>query len=383
MPDMRFEFYPYLRSNILQVLDDWDRIDFDPSYQRKSGIWNIPKRQFFIDSILNGLDLTKFYFHDLTLTHDDAQSVHYGVIDGKQRLEAIRGFANDEFPLADSFQYLHGNHGLAAGTRYSTLLTDFPELRAKFDDTSLPIVVMRADDEILIENLFVRLNEQQNLNAAEKRNALGGPIPLIVRELASHNFFVESVPFDDERYRYRELAAKLLWIIRENRFVSTKRRDLDDFVHSYRSRDRLRPTPEELLVRAKDVADGMHRFFLRKDPLLTNVGWITLYMHLFRMAKTGNGSLGLKREAFEGFVAEVTRARRLIRRIANGDLSADSVELNADLAQFDSLRQSPNDATALRTRHAILQRYAAEQYGVELPEDEDQREWLANRYRLL
>ena len=47
------------------------------------------------------------------------------------------------------------------------------------------------------------------------------------------------------------------------------------------------------------------------------------------------------------------------------------MEIDPDLAQFDSLRQSPNDATALRTRYAILRRYFAKEYDVQLPADKD------------
>ena len=376
MPDMRFEFYPYLRSNVLQVLDDWHRIDFDPAYQRKGGVWDLEKRQYFIDSIINGMDLTKLYFHELTPTsREGTDPSSYGVIDGKQRLESIRDFVQDRFPLSDEFEYLQGDGGNAAGLRYSELLTEFPELRSRFDDTVLPIIVMRAEDEVLIEGLFVRLNEQENLNAAEKRNAFGGPIPLIIREIASHRFFTDCVPFEDGRYRHRELAAKILWILRENRFVSTKRRDLDEFVKAYRANPALDPHPTELF----HLADEMHRFFRYHDPLLTNVGWITLYVHMFRMAAMGGHPLRPRRAGFERFVAAVTETRGLIRRIANGELVADDVIVNPDLAQFDSLRQSPNDATALRTRYAILQRYFAEEYGAQLPEDADQRDWLAAR----
>ena len=382
MPDLRFEFYPYPRSNILQLLDDWNRIDFDPDYQRKGRVWRPEKQQYFIDSIINGMDLTKLYFHELSMGSRRRRRINYGVIDGKQRLEAIRDFAQDQFPLSDEFEYLHGDRGQAAGKTYSELLADFPELRARFDDTSLPITVMRADDEVLIEGLFVRLNEQESLNAAEKRNAFGGPIPLAIRELAKHKLFLECVPFADGRYRHRDLAAKLLWIVREDKFVSTKRRDLDEFVKAYRANPRLRPRPRTLLRRSRALADEMCRLFVPRDPLLTNVGWITLYIHLFRMAQESDVALDLTRTALLRFVEEVTEARRLIRRMADGEVMPGDVDVNADLAQFDSLRQSPNDATALRTRYAILQRYFAQEYGTKLLDDADQRDWLATRSAL-
>ena len=116
----------------------------------------------------------------------------------------------------------------------------------------------------------------------------------------------------------------------------------------------------------------MYGFFERDDPLLRNVGWITLYIHLFRMAMASGDPLNLGRVAFERFVDEVEEARRVIRQMADGELAAGEVDVSPDLAQFDSLRQSPNDATALRTRYSILQRYFAQEYNTELPEDADQ-----------
>ena len=373
MPDMRFDFYEYLRPNILQIVDDWARIDFDPEYQRKSGAWNLERQQYFIDSILNGMDLTKLYFHEMPPEKRHAQAVAYGVIDGKQRLEAIRSFVGDEFPLSDEFEYLHGDEGQAAGKRYSELLTEFPELRARFDHTVLPVTVMRAEDEVFIEGLFVRLNEQVNLNGAEKRNAFGGPIPLIIRELAKHKFFAECVPFQDGRYRHRDLAAKFLWIIHEGKFVSTKRRDLDEFVKGYRLDVERRPPPSELLNDAREVADEMSHFFEPDDALLRSVGWITLFIHVFRRARSRPLPSERGRAHFEGFIEQVTETRRLIRRIADGELApSDVVGPSPDLAQFDSLRQSPNDATALRTRYAILRRYFAEAHETQLPGGDDE-----------
>lgn len=371
MADRRFSFHPYKRSRILEILDDWHLIDFDPQYQRKGGAWSLPKKQFFIDSIINGMDLTKLYFHQLPVDTLARQSIKYGVIDGKQRLEAVKGFVRDDFPLSDDFEYLHSDNHQAAGKTYSELLTEFPILRARFDRTVLPVTVMEAEDELLIENLFVRLNEQVNLTAAEKRNALGGPIPIRIRALASHLLFTRCVPFPDGRYRHRDLAAKFLWIVHERKFVTTKRKDLDDFVHVYRLRPNSQPSPDNLLQDAQEVSDAMCDFFIAKDPLLQSVGWITLYFHLFRLRLDNYPRARITRNHFRRFVSEVTRTRRLVRQMADGNLTARQSAINPDLAQFDSLRQSLNDATALRTRYAILRRYFASEVGITLPADSD------------
>ena len=62
-------------------------IDESPPYQRQGAIWSTEKRQLFVDSILNNFDVPKIYLHDLR-GHDPV--VKFAVIDGKQRLDAIR-----------------------------------------------------------------------------------------------------------------------------------------------------------------------------------------------------------------------------------------------------------------------------------------------------
>ena len=95
-------------------------------------------------------------------------------------------------------------------------------------------------------------------------------------------------------------------------------------------------------------------------PCSGAVGWNTLFIHLFRMARSRPLPSGLSRTNFEQFLEQVTETRRLIRRIADGETARSDPLPSPDMAQFDSLRQSQNDATALRTRYAILRRYFAQ-----------------------
>lgn len=77
--------------------------------------------------------------------------------------------------LANDFEFLHDTTMNASGLSYDELLLKFPTMRSSFDMTNLPIMVMRAEDEVIIEGLFTRLNEAAALTAPEKRNAFGGP----------------------------------------------------------------------------------------------------------------------------------------------------------------------------------------------------------------
>ena len=51
------------QSTILYLYSDRKHIKIDPEYQRMGDIWTIEKRQLLIDSILNGFDIPKIYFH--------------------------------------------------------------------------------------------------------------------------------------------------------------------------------------------------------------------------------------------------------------------------------------------------------------------------------
>jgi hypothetical protein len=189
-------------------------IDDDPTYQRAGGIWSIPQQQLFIDSLLNGYDVPKIYLHDLRGQHPTKV---YAVVDGKQRLTTIWSFIGDGFPLAPTFRVespdeLDGPAGAAAdapvgGQRYSELA---PRWRTALLRTPLSVVLIRTATESDIEELFSRLNNGVALSAAERRNALGGAMARLIREVASSSSLFGSLGFGPDRGGHLEVAARLL-----------------------------------------------------------------------------------------------------------------------------------------------------------------------------
>src|SRR5579863_8184040 len=157
--------------SILYLYSTKDEIQINPDYQRQGEVWPLEKRQLLLDSILNGFDVPKIYFHELP---DATHGCKYAIIDGRQRLESIWSFIDGDFALSNEFEYLNDSKIKAAGLTYRELGTRYPKLKTIFDATSLSVVVVRTSDEDLIEEMFSRLNEAVPLNAAEKRNAFGG-----------------------------------------------------------------------------------------------------------------------------------------------------------------------------------------------------------------
>ena len=104
------------QSTILYLYSDRKHIKINPEYQRMGDIWTIEKRQLLIDSILNGFDLPKIYFHKHSPPKiENNAPIKYSIVDGRQRLEAIWKFIDGDFPLADDFCFIDDESNKVGG----------------------------------------------------------------------------------------------------------------------------------------------------------------------------------------------------------------------------------------------------------------------------
>lgn len=357
-----FDLGRYRLNTVLRVYADRNKIDLKPSYQRISGIWNRAKKQLLVDSLLNGFDVPKFYFHKFKPAKKDGDRTYqYAIVDGKQRLQAIWDFIDGNLTLEDDFVYLPDETVKAGGLTYSELANRYPTLKLDFDSTPLDIVTIDTDDVQLIEDLFSRLNEAMPLNAPEKRNAFGPPLPDEITATAGSVFFRDQIPFIDRRYRHRDLAAKFLYIEHKGEIVNTKKIDLDNFVHEFKRKNRgaagkqrTERLVEGMRRRTKETLVLMVEVFEENDPLLRQVGMITLYYHLFRLVRSEK-------------VGRVTRdmlAKFEQKRTDNRILAEEDRRPNAKLLEFDSHAQTPNDAYALKIRLGILLEFLKKEFKI-------------------
>jgi hypothetical protein len=241
-------------------------------YQREAAVWSTEQQQRFIDSLLNGYDVPKIYLHDL---RGQEPTKVYAIVDGKQRLTTIWRFLTDEIALASDYQTIPANvpeeaAGASvpvAGQRYSEL---DPAWQRVLKRTYISVVLIQNATVEDIEDLFARLNNGEPLNAAEKRNAIGGSMAQLARELARHPFFTDRLPYGNDRYQHLDLATKVLLLEtahREDRSaVPDLRADqLDRFVRDGRplahdDRERLKEwalVPLSLLARTFRAHDQL------------------------------------------------------------------------------------------------------------------------------
>lgn len=346
------------QSSILVVYSDRHEIELDPDYQRISDIWTREKRQLLIDSLINGFDIPKLYFHEFSPYKQKGTSkYHYAIIDGKQRLQTIWDFIDNKIALAEDFKYLRDDSVDLKGLTYAEFAAKYPQLKAKFDATTLPIMTVRTNDLDMVEDMFSRLNEAMPLNAPEKRNAFGGPLPEVIRSVAANTFFKRHVPFPDKRYKHRDMAAKFLYLEYSPAIVSTKKVDLDALVKNFKKWRKENKKNASTAVVSKVKADTeatmslMCTVFKPKDSLLRQVGMITLYYHLFRFLKTKKVS-----KVNRDMLLKFEKAREVNRKLVESTSEANA-RVDSSLVTFDQHSQTPNDAYAIRDRLEILLKY--------------------------
>ena len=321
-----------------------------------SGLWK--KRQLLIDSIINGFDVPKLYFHEFVPFKQKGSSKYrYAIIDGKQRLQTIWDFIDGKITLADDFKYLRDKSVKAEGLTYTDLAANYPQIKSRFDGYSLPIMTIRTDDLDTIEDMFLRLNEAVPLNAPEKRSAFGGPMPSAIREVAKHLFFKRHVPFPDKRYRHRDMAAKFAFIEFSDKIVNTKKVDLDASVKNFkkwRAGNQKKASAAaivQLRTKTEKTMTAMTSVFKAKDPLLRQVGMITLYYYLFRFVKQRKVGR-ISRDMLIAFEKTRDENRTLVEQTSEANTRVDS-----NLVAFDRHSQTPNDAYAIRDRLEIILKF--------------------------
>ncbi len=211
------------------------------------------------------------------------------------------------------------------------------------------MIGVQTDDQELIEDMFSRLNEAVPLNAAEKRNSIGGQMVSAIRDVAQHEFFNRCVAFGNKRYQHRESAARML-LVEENllsigKIIDTKKEYLDAMAKNYH--DGPARTVTSLANQVISVLDKMNDVFLDRDELLRAQGNMTVYYIVMKSGIASNTSQNMSRKNLLDFKDLVQR-----NRVAAEENYAEAV---FDLLEYDRLtQQGTNDASNIKERVKIL-----------------------------
>lgn len=195
-------------ASVFQLKRKWEKtppmLNLAPDFQRGL-VWNVKQKSELIESILMGIPLPLIY------VKEDEKGV-YIIVDGKQRLDTLFSFINNEFSLRRLTILKDKN-----GCRFDDLT---PLEQNKIEDCSLTLHVIKAptSDRVTFD-LFDRVNRGgTRLNNQEMRNALyQGNATLLINRLAEKEVFIEatehSVPANHmkDRYLILRFVAFYLW----------------------------------------------------------------------------------------------------------------------------------------------------------------------------
>ncbi len=162
MPELSHRISPPTTQDIAWFvdLDERNKLEFDPPFQRRS-VWNQEYKNHFIDTILLGYPAPPiFLFKKLTETGQAT----YAVVDGKQRLMAIIDFISGRFPVSTKPVF----HSLR-GKKFSEL---DGQIRIAFFDYDLLVDYLPTNNEAVVDDIFDRLNRNvARLQPQELRHA--------------------------------------------------------------------------------------------------------------------------------------------------------------------------------------------------------------------
>ncbi|OIJ16499.1 hypothetical protein BKP45_21060 [Anaerobacillus alkalidiazotrophicus] len=182
-------------------------INLQPDFQRGE-VWGEPKKRRLIDSILREWHVPPIHVVEVK------ETAKQDVLDGQQRLAAIRDFVNGDIVVDGYTQPEDPEIVQLDGLSYEGL----PEKwRRKFDQFTIRVFKIIDYKPEEPGELFYRLNQPANLTAAEQRNAFFGPARQQVKELAKSmedaGLTSTILGFSNSRMAYDDVIAKVCFAL--------------------------------------------------------------------------------------------------------------------------------------------------------------------------
>ncbi len=180
------------------------RLDLQPNFQRGE-VWGKAKKQRLIDSILRGWHIPPI--HVIQVPNSEKQEV----LDGQQRLAAIRDFLEGDFAINGNLDPIESYIMKLDGLSWNEL----PEaVSGKIEDFTIRLLTISDYKPGEPGELFYRLNQPTNLTSAEQRNAYFGEARQQVKDLSEAmvklGYSREILGFSNSRMAYDDVISKFL-----------------------------------------------------------------------------------------------------------------------------------------------------------------------------
>lgn len=245
-------------------------IDLQPDFQRGE-VWSQPKQRRLIDSILRDWHVPPIH----VVQHPDTKK--QDVLDGQQRLAAIRDFVNGKITVDGKIAPIDQEILKLDGMRYAELPPNWKRQFDQFTIRFFRIVDFQPDEPA---ELFFRLNQPVSLTSAEQRNAFFGPVRSQVKDLVD-DLEDLSFGFSNSRMALDDVVARVCLSV-ENKSI-TEKITASKLTDRYRSQF---PFPEPTMT----VCENAVAFFAKSSndwPQKIKLNKATLFSWLWLSACAG------------------------------------------------------------------------------------------------
>jgi hypothetical protein len=319
-------------------------LDVAPDFQRHAGVWKDGAQSKLIESLLIRIPLPAFYF-------DGANEDRLIVVDGIQRLTALRRFLNEKTLRLTNLEYLTDLAGKSADELPRPLVR-------RLEETMLTVyVIEKGTPEAAKLNIFKRLNTGgEPLTPQEIRHAMNpGPVRDFLKALAAEPSFIDATQakFTDNRMTDRECALRFcaFKLVPPDQYPTDG--DLDNFLHAAMRRiNQLEDVGRDLLAERFRRAMGAAQLIMGDDA--------------FRKPKRSGTRSRVNKALFEAWAIGLDGcSNEGLARLqeARGRLLEDFAQVYHSNRDFDqALSQGTGDTRKVRLRfsviRALLERYS-------------------------
>lgn len=272
-------------------------LDLQPEFQRGE-VWTRLKKQRLVDSILRDWHVPPVH------VIENSETRKQEVLDGQQRLAAIRDFVNGTFPVDGRIEPFDSAIQALNGMFYKDLPDDWRRQVNRFTIRVFRIVDYKATEPA---ELFFRLNQPTSLTGAEQRNAFFGPVRQQIKQLVvsldSESRGKSALGFSNSRMAYDDVLSRTALALKR-RTIAEKitSADLTDL---YRSEEALADDTIEILSCAiQSLGAGLRRLEM-PAPKFNKATLFSWLIFLVRSAVDGRKMLSAEEwtETFEFFEA--------------------------------------------------------------------------------
>lgn len=247
-------------------------LNLSPEFQRGE-VWTLPRKKKLIDSILRGWRIPPIHLIENEDFIDE-------VLDGQQRLAAIRDFLEGEFKVDGNLQPIDEKISELHQLSYNQLDDD---IRRKFKKYSLTIIRLTEFSPEEPAELFFRLNQPATLTSAEQRNSYIGETRNQIKSLVSlfekQGANSETIGFSNSRMAYDDVISKFCYSLEIGNLK--KKITSNNISDKYRRNDQfsevvIKSVEDTLIYFIESSKKGQSKFIYNK----LNINKATLYSWL-------------------------------------------------------------------------------------------------------